>query len=58
MFLFILMRSPNYFAVLFSDPRLAFLGYNIPYGVLMLLGALCWQLLGGYLIYKIVSIKV
>lgn len=57
-FLFIWLNSPDYFAVLFGDPKTHLLGLDIPWGVLMLVGAVCWQLLGAYLIYKIVSIKV
>ncbi len=56
--LLIFMVSPDYFGVLVGPPTAEFLNYQIPYGVLLLLGGLCWQLIGAYLIYKIISIKV
>jgi tight adherence protein B len=65
-FLFIYMKSQDYFTILFDDPKWHFqwdlfgavlVDQHIPYGVLLLMGAACWQLLGGYIIYKIVSIK-
>jgi Flp pilus assembly protein TadB len=34
------------------------MNHDIPWGVVLLLGAFCWQLIGAYLIYKIISIKV
>ncbi len=56
-FLVIYMKNKDYFAVLFTDPKMEMFGYPIPYGILMLTGAAFWQMIGGYLIYKIVSIK-
>jgi Flp pilus assembly protein TadB len=35
-----------------------YLGYDIPMGVLLLAGAVGWQLIGAYMIFKIVSVKV
>ncbi len=66
-FLVIYMRNKEYFAVLFGDPKWplqwqlfghVLVDYNIPFGVVLLIAAFCWQVLGGYLIFKIVSIKV
>ncbi|NQU09453.1 type II secretion system F family protein [bacterium] len=58
-FLVILMSSPEYFKVLFGPPTYTLIGGNaVPIGVLLLAGALGWQMIGGYLIYKIISIKV
>ncbi len=54
----IFMISPEYFQVLFGEPTAEFLNYQIPYGVLLLVAGLIWQLIGAYLIYKIISIKV
>ena len=31
---------------------------HLPMGVLMLTGAVCWQLIGAYMIFKIISVKV
>jgi len=58
LFLFFLFWAPFYFEPMFTDPKQAVFGLEIPVGVLMLLGALVWQLLGGYVIHKIIDIKV
>ena len=55
---FLLICAPDYFRTMFGPP-LAHIGHlQVPLGVLMLVGALCWQLIGGYMILKIVSVKV
>lgn len=54
----IFMWSPEYFAVLWGDPKLEIFGTQVAYGVLLLVGGLFWQMIGAYLIYKIISIKV
>jgi tight adherence protein B len=58
LFFFFLLKAPEYFAPMFSPPSAHFGGLDIPYGVMMLAGALVWQLIGGYFIYKIIQIKV
>lgn len=58
LFLFLFMRSPGYFKIMIEDPRIPFLGMNVPLGVMMAVGAILWQLIGGYIIYRIISIKV
>jgi tight adherence protein B len=57
-FAFLVLRAPDYYAIMFQDPRIAVFGFNMPVGVLILLGGLCWQGLGALLIYKIINIKV
>jgi tight adherence protein B len=57
-FFFLIIRAPDYFKVMIEDPRWPVLGMQVPVGVLILLGGLIWQLLGGFLIYKIINIKV
>jgi tight adherence protein B len=59
LFLFFIIRAPDYFAPLFGPPKVSLLaGLELPAGVLLLLGAFVWQLVGGYFIYRIISIKV
>jgi tight adherence protein B len=56
---FLLVCAPDYFRTMFGPPIVGHIAsYNVPLGVLMLVGALCWQLIGGYMILKIVSVKV
>jgi tight adherence protein B len=58
-FLILIMSAPDYFSSMFGPPIWAhFLGYDVPMGVLMLVGAVGWQLIGAYMIFKIVSVKV
>ena len=50
---------PDYFHPLLGPPMVSLGGHlELPMGVLLLLGAFCLQLVGGYWIYKIISIKV
>jgi tight adherence protein B len=58
LFLFFLLKSPDYFAPMIGPPTFHFGGFDIPYGIIMLAGAFLWQLLGGYIIYRIIQIKV
>lgn len=53
-----LIYAPFYFEPMFGPPTVAFGALNVPVGVVLLLAALGWQCLGGYLIYKIIDIKV
>ena len=57
-FFILFVCAPDYFRTMFGPP-LAHIGHlNVPYGVLMLTGAVAWQLVGAYMIIKIVSVKV
>lgn len=59
LFLFFLLNTPEYFAPMFSPPNFEILPHlELPVGVLWLLGAFIWQLMGGYIIYRIIDIKV
>ena len=59
LFFFFLARAPDYFAPMFGPPAVPVLGsWSIPAGVVLLLLAFGWQVLGGYFIYKIINIKV
>ena len=52
------MSSPEYFMPMFGPPLYSVLGLKVPMGYLMFGAALFWQAIGGYLIWKIISIKV
>jgi len=57
--LFLVMAAPDYFSIMLGPPVAGHLGrFDISWGMVMLAGALCWELLGFYLIQKIISIKV
>jgi len=57
--LFLVMAAPDYFSVMLGPPIAGHLGkFDISWGVVMLAAAVFWQLLGAYLIQKIISIKV
>ena len=59
LFLFFMARTPDYFAPMFGAPEIPVLGsWSIPAGLVMLLLAFGWQVLGGYFIYRIINIKV
>jgi tight adherence protein B len=58
LFLFFLLKAPEYFAPMFAPPSAHFGSLDIPYGVIMLICAVIWQLIGGYFIYKIIQIRV
>ena|SRR5579859_1580884 len=57
-FMLLLMWAPEYFNTLFGPPLIPVGNFQIPMGVLMLAGAVFWQLIGAYMILKIVSVKV
>jgi tight adherence protein B len=57
-FLILILTAPDYFSVMFGPPTQNIVGYDIPMGVLLMIGAVIWQLIGAYMIYKIVSVKV
>lgn len=51
--------APDYFRPMFGPPVVhVAAGVDVAWGVILLAGALCWQLVGLYLIFKIVNIKV
>jgi len=58
-FLILIMSAPDYFSTMFGPPILFhFMGKDVPMGVAMMAAAVGWQLIGFYMIYKIVSVKV
>ncbi len=58
-FLILIMSAPDYFGVMFGPPIWGHIAnYDVPMGVVMLAAAIGWQLIGAYMIYKIVSVKV
>jgi tight adherence protein B len=57
-FLILILSAPDYFSVMFGPPTQNIAGYDVPMGVLMMLGAVGWQFIGFYMIYKIVSVRV
>jgi tight adherence protein B len=59
LFIFFWLRAPDYYNPLFGPPMGHIVGgLDLPVGVLLLLAAFCWQILGAYFIYKITNIKV
>lgn len=59
LFLYFMFNTRDYFDPMFRPPLVEIIpGMPIPVGVVMLLGGLMWQIIGGILIYKIVNIKV
>src|SRR5437667_322290 len=59
LFFFFMARTPDYFAPMFQPPMVPIIGsWSIPAGAVLLLLAFGWQVLGGYLIYRIINIKV
>jgi len=54
----LVMTAPDYFSSMVGPPMKNIAGYNVPMGVLMMTGAVGWQFIGFYMIYKIVSMKV
>jgi tight adherence protein B len=59
LFLFFMFNTPDYFTPMFGPPTKEILPHvELPVGVIMLLGAFVWQLLGGYIIYRVIDIKV
>jgi tight adherence protein B len=53
------MAAPEYFAVMFGPPIAGHIArYDVPWGLVILAIAVCLQLIGFYVIHKIVSIKV
>ncbi|MEI6085168.1 MAG: type II secretion system F family protein [Verrucomicrobiota bacterium] len=59
LFIFFLFNTPDYFAPMFLPPNFEILPHiELPVGVLWLLGAAIWQMIGGYVIYRVIDIKV
>jgi tight adherence protein B len=57
--IFLVMAAPDYFNAMLGPPIAGhFMNHDIPWGIVLLLAAFCWQLIGAYMIYKIISIKV
>jgi tight adherence protein B len=57
-FILLFMWAPDYFNSMFGPPLVPVGHFTIPMGVLMMVGAVVWQLIGAYMILKIVSVKV
>jgi tight adherence protein B len=59
LFLFFILKTPDYFAPMFGPPIFTLIGgLNVPAGVLLLIGGVIWQIIGAYIIYRIITIKV
>jgi tight adherence protein B len=58
LFLIFLVYAPFYFEPMFGPPTMSVGGKDVPVGIVLLLAGFGWQLLGGYLIYKVIDIKV
>ena len=54
----LVLWAPDYFSTMFGPPFIPFGHFHVAMGLLMLIGAVCWQLIGAYLILKVVSVKV
>lgn len=53
------LYAPDYFGSMLGPPIVGQLfGHNLPMGVVLLFIGLCLQLIGAYVIYKVISIKV
>jgi tight adherence protein B len=57
-FVLLIVWAPDYFSTMFGPPLIPVGSFSVPMGILMLVGAVIWQLIGGYMILKIVSVKV
>lgn len=60
LFLFFLFNTPDYFTPMFGPPMytVPVINVSVPMGALWLIGAFVWQIIGGYVIYRIIDIKV
>jgi tight adherence protein B len=55
----LLLYAPDYFSAMFGPPIWAHaMGHDIPLGVVLLFAGVCLQLVGAYVIFKVISIKV
>ena len=55
----LLLYAPDYFGSMFGPPMMGHLfGHDLPMGVVLLFVGLCLQLVGAFVIYKVISIKV
>jgi tight adherence protein B len=58
-FAFLIFAAPEYFSVMLGPPIAGhFMKFDVSWGVVLLFGAVCWQLIGFYMIFRIISIKV
>src|SRR5664280_375982 len=58
-FIMLLLWAPDYFGPMFGPPIVGHFGkHDVSAGMLLLIGAVSWQLIGFYIIYRIISIKV
>jgi tight adherence protein B len=57
--LFFVIKTPDYFAPMIGPPTYTLIGgLTVPVGVLLLICGGIWQIIGAYIIYKIITIKV
>jgi tight adherence protein B len=57
--LFFVIKTPDYFAPMIGPPMYTLIGgLTVPVGILVLIGGAIWQVIGAYIIYKIITIKV
>jgi len=55
----LLLYAPDYFSSMFGPPIIGHLGkYNISLGEVLLAAGVCLQLIGAYIIYRVINIKV
>jgi tight adherence protein B len=54
----IYLKTPDYFQALLGPPLASLFGLQVPFGVLILVGALILQAVGAWAIYRIIAIKV
>jgi tight adherence protein B len=53
------LRTPEYFAPMLGEPFILFAGgLQLPLGIVLLLLALVWQMIGVYFIYRIINVKI
>ena len=58
-FFAIFLQNPSYFDVMIGPPKFGFFGgFQVPLGVLLMCGAVVLQVIGGIVIYRLVSIKI
>lgn len=55
----LMLYAPDYFSSMFGPPIWGHvMGHNVPLGVILLAAGVCLQLMGAYVIYKVINIKV
>ncbi|HVM61451.1 MAG TPA: type II secretion system F family protein [Verrucomicrobiae bacterium] len=54
----LLLYAPDYFGSMFGPPITHPWGFNVPLGVILLIVGVCLQLIGAYIIYRVINVKV